>query len=178
MCLADLEPNHRLNELDFLLPIRSQIVSPLLRDELVDLMGTAIEGPVTRAYVESLKQLRYESLTGFLNGSIDLVFTASDDQTTIISLITRVISSTLNATRTRLCSATITFGWPMRGLSSLLLQYHLYSVALHRFLRHRIPDYDYEQHFGGARISSFVECWAQQCPSSRMENPWGLFSPP
>ena len=29
------------------------------------------------------------------------------------------------------------------------LQYQLYSLALHRFLASRIPDYDFEQHFGG-----------------------------
>lgn len=29
------------------------------------------------------------------------------------------------------------------------LQYQLYTLALHRYLRHRIADYDYEQHFGG-----------------------------
>ncbi|PKF58126.1 exodeoxyribonuclease V subunit beta [Alteromonadales bacterium alter-6D02] len=28
-------------------------------------------------------------------------------------------------------------------------QYQLYTLALHRLLRSRIPDYDYEQHFGG-----------------------------
>ena len=29
------------------------------------------------------------------------------------------------------------------------LQYQLYTLALHRYLRHRIADYDYERHFGG-----------------------------
>ena len=29
------------------------------------------------------------------------------------------------------------------------LQYQLYSLALHRYLRHRLADYDYQQHFGG-----------------------------
>lgn len=29
------------------------------------------------------------------------------------------------------------------------LQYQLYTLALHRYLRHRISDYDYERHFGG-----------------------------
>ncbi len=29
------------------------------------------------------------------------------------------------------------------------LQYQLYSLALHRYLRHRLADYDYERHFGG-----------------------------
>ncbi len=29
------------------------------------------------------------------------------------------------------------------------LQYQLYSPALHRYLRHRLADYDYDRHFGG-----------------------------
>ncbi|SEP78397.1 DNA helicase/exodeoxyribonuclease V, beta subunit [Ectothiorhodospira magna] len=32
------------------------------------------------------------------------------------------------------------------------LQYSLYSLALHRLLQARLPDYDYEQHMGGALI--------------------------
>lgn len=28
-------------------------------------------------------------------------------------------------------------------------QYQLYSPALHRYLRHRLADYDYDRHFGG-----------------------------
>jgi exodeoxyribonuclease V beta subunit len=30
-----------------------------------------------------------------------------------------------------------------------LLQYHLYAVALHRYLQLRKPGYSYEKHFGG-----------------------------
>ena len=33
--------------------------------------------------------------------------------------------------------------------SDYLLQYHLYLVALNRFLENRLPDYDYERNFGG-----------------------------
>ncbi|SQA99694.1 Exodeoxyribonuclease V beta chain [Cedecea neteri] len=29
------------------------------------------------------------------------------------------------------------------------LQYQLYTLALHRYLRHRMAGYDYQQHFGG-----------------------------
>ncbi|PVM23127.1 hypothetical protein C4802_25945, partial [Salmonella enterica subsp. enterica serovar Rubislaw] len=29
------------------------------------------------------------------------------------------------------------------------LQYQLYTLALHRYLRHRMANYDYERHFGG-----------------------------
>ncbi len=30
------------------------------------------------------------------------------------------------------------------------LQYHIYTIALHRFLKRRMKNYDYNQHFGGA----------------------------
>jgi exodeoxyribonuclease V beta subunit len=29
------------------------------------------------------------------------------------------------------------------------LQYHIYTLALHRFLQTKIPDYSYSSHFGG-----------------------------
>ena len=32
---------------------------------------------------------------------------------------------------------------------SYVLQYLIYTVALHRYLRLRVLDYDYERHFGG-----------------------------
>jgi exodeoxyribonuclease V beta subunit len=31
------------------------------------------------------------------------------------------------------------------------LQYWLYTVVLHRYLQNRLPNYDYETHFGGVR---------------------------
>ena len=31
-----------------------------------------------------------------------------------------------------------------------VLQYHLYAVALHEYLKSRVKDYDYDRHFGGA----------------------------
>jgi exodeoxyribonuclease V beta subunit len=34
--------------------------------------------------------------------------------------------------------------------SHYVLQYHLYALAIHRWLRTRIPNYDYDRHFGGA----------------------------
>jgi exodeoxyribonuclease V beta subunit len=30
-----------------------------------------------------------------------------------------------------------------------ILQYHLYALGLHRYLRHRLSDYDYSRDFGG-----------------------------
>ena len=30
-----------------------------------------------------------------------------------------------------------------------ILQYHIYALALHQYLRNRHPNYTYENHFGG-----------------------------
>lgn len=38
------------------------------------------------------------------------------------------------------------------------LQYQLYTLALHRYLRHRMTNYDYERHFGGV-IYLFYAGW-------------------
>ena len=141
MCLADLEPNHRLNELDFLLPIRSQITSPLLRDELVDLMG----GDRKRASDASVRgepeTAALRGLTGFLNGSIDLVFTASDDPGTNRYYLVDYKSNLLNLERDQNpVVQRYNNVWMADEMAyhHYILQYHLYSVALHRFLRHRI----------------------------------------
>jgi exodeoxyribonuclease V beta subunit len=37
------------------------------------------------------------------------------------------------------------------GRSLYPLQYLLYTVSLDRYLRLRVPDYDYDRHFGGVR---------------------------
>ena len=35
------------------------------------------------------------------------------------------------------------------GEDLYVLQYHLYAVALHEYLKGRLRDYDYDRHFGG-----------------------------
>ncbi len=38
---------------------------------------------------------------------------------------------------------------PVMARDGYILQYHLYVVALHRYLSSRLPNYHYETHFGG-----------------------------
>ncbi|VDZ58559.1 Exodeoxyribonuclease V beta chain [Serratia odorifera] len=49
------------------------------------------------------------------------------------------------------------------------LQYQLYTLALHRYLRHRLADYDYQRHFGGV-IYLFLRGVAAEHPGN------GIFS--
>lgn len=50
------------------------------------------------------------------------------------------------------------------------LQYQLYTLALHRYLRHRIADYDYEHHFGGV-IYLFLRGVDKEHPQQDLHNP-------
>lgn len=83
-----------------------------------------------------------ETLTGgMMNGFIDLVFRHQDKY-----YITDWKSNKLNGQADDFDEA---------GMLAEIahhhyyLQYLIYTVALHRFLRSRIPDYDYDRHFGG-----------------------------
>ncbi|WNY85878.1 exodeoxyribonuclease V subunit beta [Leclercia adecarboxylata] len=65
------------------------------------------------------------------------------------------------------------------------LQYQLYTLALHRYLRHRIADYDYQHHFGGV-IYLFLRgvdgsspgagCFATRADEALIEQMDSLFS--
>ena len=50
------------------------------------------------------------------------------------------------------------------------LQYQLYSLALHRLLRQRVPDYQFDQHFGGV-IYLFLRAVQEDDPDQH-----GIFS--
>ncbi len=53
--------------------------------------------------------------------------------------------------------------------NSYHLQYHLYTLALHRYLRSRMPDFDYDTHFGGCFylfVRGMRGDWLLQSPGS------------
>ena len=54
------------------------------------------------------------------------------------------------------------------------LQFSLYTLALHRLLQARLPDYDYDRHMGGWFISSSGESTGplKAVFSSACQNPW------
>jgi len=90
---------------------------------------------------QNTPRLRFNPVAGMMRGFIDLVFEHRGR-----FYITDYKSSYLGA-------AVEDYGTD--GLRRAVaahrydLQYLIYTVALHRYLRHRIPEYRYETHFGG-----------------------------
>ena len=151
--LADIAPADRLAELEFELPLgggdrpsRATAllghIAPLVRAHL------PADDALTR-YPDLLTDpaLADQPLRGYLTGSIDAVlrlpgprFVVVDYKTNWLGPVAESLTSA-HYTPERLATAMIDAHYPLQAL--------LYGVALHRFLRWRLPDYAPERHLGG-----------------------------
>jgi len=152
--LADLAADNRLNELSFDLSLghaRARGLAAAFADHPGGAFGAA--------YAERLAQLPVDS-RGFLTGSIDLVFTApaSDDppgaaaRWWVADWKSNWLGTRDGEGRPLACGPRHYGPEAMARLMAANhypLQAHLYLVALHRYLRWRLPGYRPEQHLGG-----------------------------
>ncbi|GED98036.1 UvrD-helicase domain-containing protein [Gordonia crocea] len=145
--LWDVKPSDRLSEMDFELPLADvdggfnlASVAELMRRHLPD------HDPL-RPYADEVAAVSDERFHGFLTGSIDSVlrvreagmsrFVVVDYKTNRIQpgdLVAEVFSAEAMA------QEMMTAHYPLQAL--------LYSVALHRYLRWRLPDYSPERNLG------------------------------
>jgi exodeoxyribonuclease V beta subunit len=132
--LSKLAAADRLNELEFYFPIHN--VAPARLQELLGKLGWASAVPA------QLDRLAFAPIQGFLKGFIDLVFRFEDRY-----YLADWKSNWLGNRLEDYSPDAITD--EMRR-QYYFVQYHLYTVALHKYLALRVPDYDYERHFGGA----------------------------
>jgi exodeoxyribonuclease V beta subunit len=156
--LQDVPLACRLDELRFDLPIlggaRRAPESDSLRpaQELVAALRSRDDGVLPDDWLASLARLDRVRLAGFLTGSIDLVFRAPASDGTSRWFVADYKSNRIDPKRTGRC---VPQGFARSDMTAEMarhdyfLQYHLYTVALHRYLRWRLPDYDYDEHMGG-----------------------------
>jgi exodeoxyribonuclease V beta subunit len=94
------------------------------------------------AYAERVGRLGFEPLSGFLKGYIDLVFEHAG-RFYVVDYKTNHLSDFVHEYDDERMTAAM-------GESHYFLQYHLYALAVSRFLARTVPGFDYERHFGGA----------------------------
>ena len=133
--LADLMPAQRLDELAFYFPVTSLTVRRLQKT-LLPLLAT--DSPLANV----ISQLHFSSLTGFMKGFVDLVYEYQGRY-----YIVDYKSNWLGADEAAYQSTALEQGMVSHDYP---LQYLIYSLALHRYLRLRLPDYDPKLHLGGA----------------------------
>jgi len=125
--LSDVEPGQRLNELEFHYPI-----APAHATELRRLVRAASAGDVSGSGLGS---------HGFMKGFVDLVF-ESGGRYYVVDYKSNWLGDTPGDYRRERLELAISG-------HDYDLQYLIYTVAVHRLLRARIPGYDYATHFGG-----------------------------
>lgn len=129
LCLRQIPLTDRLPELEFHFPV-VRLDPVTLRDALAD----------TR-YGASVADLGFEPLRGLMRGYIDLVL-RHHGRYYLVDYKSNLLGRDLAA-------------YAQAGMAAAIrehrydLQYLIYTLALHRLLRVRLPDYGYERHFGG-----------------------------
>ena len=159
--LADLPLTRRLNEMNFDLPLATQAEQGTQSQPLVRAAGLAApfrdhpSGAFGAAYASQLELLPVAS-RGFLTGSIDLVFTAPDAAGEVRWWVADWKSNWLGErSENGQPLACGPLHYSPQAMAALMaanhypLQAHLYLVALHRYLRWRLPHYTPERHLGG-----------------------------
>jgi exodeoxyribonuclease V beta subunit len=137
LCLADLTANQTLKEAEFYFPLAASAPYKIMqllqnhRQQLVELTGQA--HPVPR--------LTMSDLQGMMHGFIDLIFCYQGRY-----YVADYKSTHLGNEQGSYTPAALAINNQHHLYD---LQYLIYSVALHRYLQQRLPNYDPEAHFGG-----------------------------
>lgn len=140
LTLAGIPSSRRIDEMEFILPVALDGGRRLTSERLAAVLQRH-GGPAAR-YADRVRGLGFGALRGYLRGFIDLTFEHEGRW-----YVADYKSNWLGEGRNEYAGDGL---WSAMAGHHYVLQYLLYLVALHRFLRVRLPGYDAEQHLGGA----------------------------
>ncbi len=127
-----------LRELEFLFPVHGN-AGPITSADIASVFAKHGKS-VPAAYVKHLERLGSSIAPGFLKGFVDLVF-KQNGRYYLVDYKSNFLGNRVD-------------DYAEDGLQRAMLQhdyflqYHLYVTALHRYLAYRLPNYDYDTHFG------------------------------
>ncbi len=124
--LSEINNEHCLNELEFdftVQPFQTGLI-------------TQLSTPQVPLHAKS-----FEQIEGIMNGKMDLFF-EKDGRYYILDWKSNFLGDQLTDYETPQV-------WAAMAENNYHLQYHIYTVAVCKYLALRIPDFDYEKHFGG-----------------------------
>jgi exodeoxyribonuclease V beta subunit len=136
--LAEVSRARRVTEMEFYFPLN--LVTPAVLEEVFARHGTppTVEGA---AASETIERLQFAPTRGFMKGFIDLVIEHRGRYYLIDWKSNRLGAAPEDYHPNRLRRVMRTHLYD--------LQYHIYTLALHQYLRRRVPGYDYARCFGG-----------------------------
>ncbi|MDY1037292.1 exodeoxyribonuclease V subunit beta [Lelliottia sp. CFBP8978] len=129
--LSQLTAKEKQVEMEFYLPIAGPLTAEALDALIREYDPLSAQCP----------PLNFRQVSGMLKGFIDLVF-RHDGRYYLLDYKSNWLGENSEAyTRQAMAAAMQSHRYD--------LQYQLYTLALHRYLRHRLPGYTYDDHFGG-----------------------------
>ncbi|MDM8541865.1 exodeoxyribonuclease V subunit beta [Desulfococcaceae bacterium HSG9] len=138
--LNKISAQNRITEMEFFFPIKA--LSPDKLAALFSKQPSKHPCKFSNSDVASgFKALSFKQLKGYMHGFIDLVF-QHDGRFYIIDWKSNHLGNTAAHYTTEILNQNMLDHY-------YNLQYHLYVVALHRYLERSLPGYDYKTHFGG-----------------------------
>jgi exodeoxyribonuclease V beta subunit len=179
--LRDLPRSDRMNELNFDLRLAGRGRRPTDSDIGELALAHMQQNDPLHFWAERLSGGLFSvELAGHLTGSIDMVvrvpgakngegaprFVVIDYKTNVLA-VPGCLPQELDYHPDRLPGAMAEHHYPLQAL--------LYSVALHRYLRWRVPSYDPERHLGGIAYL-FVRGMAGALTPAAGGNPYGVFN--
>jgi exodeoxyribonuclease V beta subunit len=138
--LCDVSQPKARHEWQFLLPMGHPDVL-LTRERLAAAFAQHGRGPVA-GYASALRALGSVQLHGYLTGFVDLLFEHEGRWWVVDWKSNQLGVEASQYAPDALAAEMVDHHY--------VLQYHLYLTAAHRFLRTRLPHYDYDRHIGGA----------------------------
>jgi exodeoxyribonuclease V beta subunit len=138
MRLASVSNSERLNELGFYIPL-NRISPGSLKTIFARFSGEACA--YSSGFPERLGNLHFEPRRGFMRGFIDLVF-SHERRFYLVDWKSNFLGHRPGDYTIPRISASMEEHF-------YYLQYHLYCLALHKYLKLRVRDYSYENNFGG-----------------------------
>jgi len=133
--LKDLDLSERLVELEFCFPLKNFSFYKLKK------ILSEPSSQLPNVFIRASQDLSFEHFNGYMKGYIDLVF-ESNKRFYIVDYKSNWLGNGIaDYAPNRLFM-------PM-AQHHYYIQYLIYSIGLHRYLACRIPDYSYDQHFGG-----------------------------
>lgn len=131
-CLEQVSRRNRVDEMEFYFPTDGLDAAAFC---------TALEGNINDVSGMAARMLKFDVADGFLHGFIDLVV-EHGQRFYIIDYKSNWLGNDVSAYHQQALVTEI-------ARHHYYLQYLIYTVAVHRYLRKRLPGYDYDLHFGG-----------------------------
>ncbi len=144
--LASVAKSERVVELEFVFPVahpggQGEASEPLTAARLSEVLRRHARTEAERGYAARVARLAFQPLCGFLRGFMDLVV-RHQGRFYLLDYKSNHLGEHARDYRPERLSLVM-------ERHHYVLQYLLYSVALHRHLGLRVAGYDYDQHFGG-----------------------------